>query len=67
MVEVDGNQESQDIVYKIVSEQEFIPSQINTGGKTLLNMGDNITKSGVYDVIISDNLVRKIAFNYDKL
>ncbi len=67
VVEIENQNDNQDIVYKVIGEQEFIPSQLNAGGNILLNMGENITKSGIYDIKLSDDLVRSVAFNYNKL
>lgn len=67
IVEIDNEKTNSDVVYKIKGEQEFIPSQVNAGGKVLLNMGDNISTAGIYDVNLGDQTLRKLAFNYDKL
>lgn len=67
IVEIENQKSNQDIVYKVVGEQEFIPSQVNTGANILLNMGDNISKSGFYDVMLAENMIKKLAFNYNNL
>ncbi|GLR16614.1 membrane protein [Portibacter lacus] len=66
-IEIDNEKSNTDIVYKVKGEQEFIPSQINAGTKVILNMGDNIVKSGIYDINLGETTVRKVAFNYNKL
>ena len=67
IVEIISEKNISDIVYKVTGTQEFIPSQLNAGGKILLNLGDNISEAGIYNVEINDNVVKKLAFNYNKL
>ncbi|WP_235299175.1 BatA domain-containing protein [Portibacter marinus] len=67
IVEIENEKSNADIVYRVIGEQEFIPSQVTTGSQVLLNMGDNITESGIYDIVLGDDVIRKVAFNYNKL
>jgi hypothetical protein len=66
-IEVKRDLSGGDIVYKIVGATEFIPSQLNLGPRILLNDGDQINTSGIYDLKIEDQLVKKLAYNYDRL
>lgn len=65
-IEVKRNISGGDIVYKIEGVTEFIPSQINLGPRILLNDGDQINTAGIYDLKIEDQLVKKLAYNYDR-
>ncbi|NNF36625.1 MAG: hypothetical protein HKN68_21160 [Saprospiraceae bacterium] len=65
-IEVKRNISGGDIVYKIEGATEFIPSQLNLGPRILLNDGDQINTSGIYDLKIEDQLVKKLAYNYDR-
>lgn len=49
------------------AENEFIPGQLTNRNQTVLDVNDQITKAGVYDVNFKDKLVKKVAFNYDRL
>ena len=49
------------------NEQEFIPKQIPTSTDLLLDEGGNINKSGIYQVLQNDSIIRKIAYNYNRL
>jgi len=65
-IEVKRNISGGDIVYKIEGATEFIPSQLNLGPRILLNDGDQINTSGIYDLKIENQLVKKLAYNYDR-
>lgn len=67
VIDIENEKTNSDIVYKVIGEQEFIPGQLNAGRKVILNMGDNITQAGFYDVNLGDRMVKKLAFNYDNL
>ncbi len=67
IIEIENEKDNTDIVYKVIGENEFIPSQLTTGNQVILNIGDNISKSGIYDVFLNETLIKKLAFNYDKL
>ena len=50
----------------IVGSEEFIPGVQNDGGKTLLNVSDQISQSGIYQVLKSGQEVGLLAFNYNR-
>ena len=45
---------------------EFIPKQLNKQNKVTLDVQDQITKPGIYNIFKENTLVRKVAFNYDR-
>ena len=55
-----------DIVYRIEGATEFIPSQLNLGPRVILNDGDQIKESGIYDLKVEDQLVKRLAYNYNR-
>ena len=55
-----------DIIYKIEGTSEFIPGQTNMGTATQINFNNMVTDAGYYDLKLADNLVKKLAFNYDR-
>lgn len=67
ILETDNIKDNVDIVYRFKGPQEFIPSQTSIGGKVILNVEDNITESGIYDIVLNEQLLAKAAFNFDKL
>ena len=44
---------------------DIIPTLINKNGKQLLNPQNQITKNGIYSILNNNELVDKIAFNYN--
>ena len=44
---------------------DVIPTITNKNGKQLLNLHNQITKNGVYSILTNNQLVDKIAFNYN--
>jgi hypothetical protein len=44
---------------------DIIPTLTNKNGKQLLNLHNQITKNGVYSILTNNQLVDKIAFNYN--
>lgn len=65
--EVKTSGSSVDVVYKIIGEEEFIPGQSAQGSSTQLSFNNMISQAGFYDVKIDDNLVKGLAFNYNRL
>jgi len=53
-------------VYKVKGKEEFIPGQSPLGNRILLDMGDQIKEAGFYDLMIEDNVVETLAFNFDR-
>ncbi|MFZ1704640.1 MAG: BatA domain-containing protein [Saprospiraceae bacterium] len=58
---------SGDQVYTIKGQEEFIPGQKSLGNRMLLDVGDQIKKAGFYTIKSNNELVEKVAFNYDRL
>ena len=58
---------TEDFVYKMKSKEEFIPGQTNMGDKTLLSFNNLISEDGFYDVTLDSELIKKLAFNYDRI
>ena len=61
-----------DQIYEIISAQQstanaisFIPQQTNIGNSVLLDLGDQISKSGFYQLRLGDEIISKLAFNYN--
>ncbi|MEC9209735.1 MAG: BatA domain-containing protein [Bacteroidota bacterium] len=44
---------------------DIIPTFTNKHGKQLLNTHNQITKNGIYSILTNDQLVDKVAFNYN--
>ena len=66
-IEINDIKSSDKGLIKIVGNQtEFIPKQLNTDSGLKIFVSDEITKSGIYNVEINNNIIRKIAFNYDR-
>jgi len=57
---------SGDFAYKMKGEKEFIPAQFPSGNKVSLDLANNVTKAGYFDLILDDNIVDRLAFNYDR-
>lgn len=58
---------SSDIIYKVSGEQEFIPGQSAQGNTTLLSFNNMIRKSGFYKVTLNEQMIKGLAFNYDRI
>ncbi len=58
---------NKDNVLKLLGEDyEFIPQQRALPKKTRLLFDDNPAKSGVYQILDNDQVLRNISFNYDR-
>jgi hypothetical protein len=67
IIEVDNKgQLSADQVLKMVGETEFIPSQSNLGKTIKLELGNQITKPGYYDIVSGDQKLKNLAFNFNR-
>jgi len=53
-------------VFKVSGPQEFIPGQTRVGRRTIIDFNDMVSESGFYNLMISDTIVDKFAFNYDR-
>ena len=56
-----------EVIYKITGEEEFIPGQNNQGNTSLLTFNNMIQKAGFYDVTLKEEVVKGLAFNYDRI
>ncbi len=66
-IELNNIKSSDKGLIKIVGNQlEFIPKQLNTDSGLKIFVSDEITKAGIYNVEINSDVIRKIAFNYDR-
>ena len=65
--EINNVSTSNDIIYKIKGAQEFIPGQTNLGNATMINFNNMISEAGYYDLTLQDELVKGLAFNYDRI
>ena len=65
--EVNNTSSNNEIIYKIKGEEEFIPGQTNMGNTTLVNFNNMIRKAGFYNLNLEDQLVKGLAFNYDRI
>lgn len=67
IIETDNMRKTGDYTYKIKNgEEEFIPGQIPNGNKIILDLNDQVRKSGFYDLLLDDKQIGKLAFNYDR-
>jgi len=67
-IEINNIKSSDKGLVKIIGAQtEFIPKQFNTTNGLKLFINDEISKSGVYNIEINNNIIRKIALNYDRI
>ncbi len=65
--EVNNTSSNNEIIYKIKGEEEFIPGQTNMGNTTLVNFNNMIRKAGFYNLNLEDQMVKGLAFNYDRI
>lgn len=67
IVNITSNKENQDLTYKIKGAEEFIPGQRRHNNEVILDINNQIKKSGFYDVSIGDKTVENLAYNYDRI
>lgn len=66
-IELENKLTNTEGIYKMRNGNfEFIPAQRPAGKKVILNMGNELQQSGIYDVLAGTNTIAKIAFNYDQ-
>lgn len=65
--EVKNTSNNNEIIFKIKGEDEFIPGQTNMGNTTLVNFNDMIKEAGFYDLNLNDEIVKGLAFNFNRL
>jgi len=66
LIEVDATDQSSEILYKLSGTEEFIPGQVNSGNKKLLEVHDNISESGFYNLLLDDKKLGSYAFNFNR-
>ena len=66
LIEVETSDIGSEILYKISGSEEFIPGQINSGNKKLLDVNDNINEAGFYDLSLKDEKLAVYAFNFNR-
>lgn len=66
IIETDNKRRTGDYVYKLKGKEEFIPGQQTAGNRIFLDLGNQITEAGVFDLFLDDNVVGSYAFNYDR-
>ncbi|MBK8515786.1 MAG: BatA domain-containing protein [Saprospiraceae bacterium] len=67
VINTENKRMSGDFVYKVTDgKNEIIPGQIPTGNLISLDLSDQIKHSGFYDLLLSENIESKLAFNYDR-
>ena len=67
MTEVNSNSIGSDIIYKVKGKQEFIPGQTNQGKSTRITFNNMVKESGFYNLTLQDEIVKGLAFNYDRV
>ncbi len=65
--EINNRNSSNEIIYKITGEEEFIPGQTNLGSKTLINFNNMISSNGHYELNLDAEKQKVLSFNYDRL
>lgn len=66
VIEADKASDKVDIVYEIVGEEAFIPGTTNLGSKVLLSVNNQISKAGYYDLVLDEESMATLAYNYDR-
>ena len=65
-IEVNNTSITGDILYHIKGQESFIPGQSKIGNKVLLDVNDQVEKAGFYQLTLSDQVIKNLAFNYDR-
>jgi hypothetical protein len=66
IIEVENKKTSNETIYKLKGQTEFIPSQIALGKKVVLDVKGQVKNDGYYDLILQDRILDKLAFNYNR-
>lgn len=53
--------------YTITGIEEFIPSVIQDNNSSMLDIRDQVSKAGTYALQLKDQVISKLAFNYDRI
>ena len=65
--ETKNTAQGNELIFKIKGESEFIPGQDNKGNATRLNFNNMVQSAGFYDVTLNEEVVKGLAFNYDRI
>ena len=65
--EIKNSTTGNEVIYKITGEEEFIPGQNNQGNTSILTFNNMIRKAGFFDVKLNEEVVKGLAFNYDRI
>jgi hypothetical protein len=66
IIEVDNLKTNNETVYKLKGQTEFIPSQISLGKKVILDVKNQVQSDGFYELKLSDKVLDKLAFNFNR-
>ncbi len=66
LIQIPNESTAGEKVYKINGPAEFIPGVTNYGKSVLLDINDQVQKAGFYKLLLDDNEIRSLAFNYDR-
>ncbi len=67
IVEMNHQSVTDEMIYTITGQEEFIPGQTNLANKTMLSFNNMIKLAGYYDIQLEDTPIKTIAMNYDRL
>jgi hypothetical protein len=66
-IAVENKRKTGEYVYKVVKDKwEIIPGQVPAGATMVLDMSDQVREAGFYDLKLKEEVVGKLAFNYDR-
>jgi hypothetical protein len=67
VIETENKRKTGEVVYKVSNgDTELIPGQIPAGNKIALDLDDQIRVSGFYDLSLDNQIVKNLAFNYNR-
>lgn len=65
-IELNSTSSGTDILYKIQGDVAFIPGQSTVRDRVLLDVNDQIRTAGAYSLLLGEQSLRLLAFNYDR-
>ena len=66
LIQITNQSNESDQVYTVRGESEFIPGITNYGKSTILDLKNQIDKSGFYRLYFGEEEIKSLAFNYDR-
>ena len=66
-LEVDAANVKENSLFKIKTDQEFIPGQTKFGKRVLLDLNNEVENAGFAELTLDNQTIKNIAFNYDRL